>query len=273
MIRYIQILFVTAFLSNSALGQAFNRDQLAVTVVRLVDQTNLFSTNTAGQIVITTHTESGTGFFVTTSNSWFLVTAGHIAGSMHGTSRAIIQGDNDMPLEIGFQELFGNAAQQNWIFHTNADVAIHRLLPSVAVSQKYLQHRFLPLPMLVSQKTAPSRETPLTVMGFPLGLGTIGNFSPLTQQTRAASGFITFAESKEGPVQTFFLLENPSIDGFSGSPCFDISIYQVGNTTSTGSGTKCYGLIHSTLIDVTGGKMAAVVPSFQIVELIKQNDH
>jgi len=273
MIRYVQILFVTAFLSNPALGQAFNRDQLAVTVVRLVDQTNLSSTNTAGQIVIITHTESGTGFFISTSNSLFLVTAGHTARSMHKTSRAIIQGDNDTPLEIGFPELFGNAAQQNWIFHTNADVAIHRLLPSATASQKYLQHRFLPFPMLVSPKIAPSRETPLMVMGFPLGLGTIGNFSPLTQQTRAASGLITFAESKAGPEQTFFLLESPSIDGFSGSPCFDVSGYQQPGPAITGGVTKCYGLIHSTLIDLTGGKMAAVVPSFQIIELIEQNDH
>lgn len=266
MLRNIQIYFLLFFLSGHAIGQIINRDQLAITVVRLVDQTNSISTNTAGQIVIATRTESGTGFFVSSSNSLFLVTAAHIAKSMHETSEAILRGDKDVPLKVNLSDLFGIATSQHWIFNTNADVAIHILLPSQDTFDKFLQKRFLPISILESGKTAPSRETPLTVMGFALGFGTEGNFSPITQQTRAASGLVNF----QG--QTFFLLENPSIQGFSGGPCFDVSVYQLGAMTSTGGGTKCYGLVSGTLPDDTGGKMAAIVPSFQIVELIKQND-
>lgn len=273
MMRYIQILLLTTLLSQPAIGQIFNRDQLAVAVVRLIDQTNFVTTNAAGQTVTATVTESGTGFFVADSNFKFLVTAGHVAKSMRETSQAILKGDKDIPIAISLKELFGNAAKQDWIFHTNADVAIHVVLPSHDTFDKCLKFRFLPVSLLVSEKTAPSRETLLTVIGFPLGFGTKGNFSPLTDQTRAASGLVTFAESANSPEKTFFLLENPSINGFSGAPCFDISIYQMGNVITTGGGTKCYGLIHGTLPDETGGKMAAVVPSFQIVELIKQSEN
>jgi hypothetical protein len=39
--------------------------------------------------------------------------------------------------------------------------------------------------------------------------------------------------------------------------------------TTTGGGTICYGITHGTLSDATGGKLAAVTPSFYVHDLLR----
>ena len=83
-----------------------------------------------------------------------------------------------------------------------------------------MQGRFLPFNMLLKDLKAPQRERPLVVMGFPLALGAHGHFSPITSESKAASGLVQIRINKFDPEQTFFLLDKPSIGGFSGSPVF-----------------------------------------------------
>jgi hypothetical protein len=66
-------------------------------------------------------------------------------------------------------------------------------------------------------------------------------------------------------------LESPSVGGYSGGPVFDLGYQIVGvMTTTTGSGkTICHGLIHGTISDDTGGKMAAVTPAFYLSDLLR----
>jgi hypothetical protein len=69
---------------------------------------------------------------------------------------------------------------------------------------------------------------------------------------------------------TFFALENPSIGGYSGCPIFDTGIRVMGPmTTMDGSGLRCHGVMHGTISDETGGKLALVTPSYYLHDLIK----
>ncbi len=167
-------------------------------------------------------------------------------------------------------DLSPGSTKLQWFFHKEADVAVLPLYPSRAVIETYLMGRFLPFDILVTEIVASPRDIPLTVIGFPLGLGSTEYFSPLTLQTRTSSGLLSLNRADTGQRTTFFVTENPSIGGYSGAPVFDVSMYQMGSIMTTGEGTKCYGLMHGTIADNTGGKLAAVVPSFFIVETINQ---
>lgn len=70
---------------------------------------------------------------------------------------------------------------------------------------------------------APSRERPLTTFGFPLDLGVREHFSPITRDSLPASGLVTLQRSDSHLSATFYLLQDPSITGFSGAPVFLIA--------------------------------------------------
>ncbi|MFC1489816.1 serine protease [Candidatus Latescibacterota bacterium] len=211
----------------------------------------------------------GSGFFVSNNNVLFLVTASHVAKSMTMGSNIMIMGKNGESTPIPILQLNGNTDKLNWIHHSEADVAVLELNPSIELFNSHLQNRFLPYEILFKELKAPSRTIPLIVFGFPLGIGVSNKFSPLTKQTHCASEIITLKRFDK-PINTeFFILEDPSVEGYSGGPVFDLSVYNMGAITTTGSGTQLYGLIHGTSSDNTGGKLAAVVPCYFIVQTIQ----
>lgn len=128
--------------------------------------------------------------------------------------------------------------------------------------------RFLPIEFFFDRKGAPNRDLFLTSIGFPFGLGIQGYFSPLTFESKASSGLLTFPRADTPTLQTFFALENPSVGGYSGCPVVDLSIFRVGSMMTTGSGTCVYGVMHGTISDNTGGKIAMVTPSYYVHELL-----
>jgi len=212
----------------------------------------------------------GSGFLVVASNRLFIVTASHVASTMSADSFVILKGQTDESSQIPLGQLSGEASSTNWICHAEADVAVLSLRPSPELSNAHLQQRFLPIDILETDRAAPSRNAPLTVLGFPLGMGSAGKFSPLTKQTHCASDLVALKRADVPITSTFFLLEDPSIEGYSGGPVLDISLYQLGNMRTTGSGTKLLGLVHGTSSDRTGGKLAMVVPSFYILETVQK---
>jgi len=164
-------------------------------------------------------------------------------------------------------QLLGTNAAPQWVKHEHADVAVLRLAPSPQLVAKHLQKRFLPFSVLIDDLRAPPRDLELTVFGFPMELGVKEHFSALTMHSRASSGLLELQGPNEKK-SIYFVLEKPGIGGYSGAPVFDRSIYKHGLMTSTGSGTKCYGLIKGTISDDTGGKLALVVPSAFLAETI-----
>jgi hypothetical protein len=213
----------------------------------------------------------GTGFFIVRNDGLYLVTADHVAQHMDTSATLTIRSKADVPLRFSILDFLGNNKAVNWTSSKEADVAVLRLFPTQQLFQN-LQEHFLPFDILVANEEAPMREKTLTMLGFPLGLGVTGRFSPISQESKASSGLLMLQRADNRAMATFFLLDKPCAGGFSGAPVFEIPApYSSGGTFIVGGGRlSCVGLVHGTLSDETGGKFGAVVPSSFIVKAMMQ---
>lgn len=210
----------------------------------------------------------GTGTFISNGGKLAIITASHIAEYTNDNAEFIISDEYNKPIILNASQFNINGIQEEWIHHREADISICEIKPQREIIEKFMTERFLPLQLLSSERKPPSRDTTLTTLGFPLTLGSKGYFSPLTFESKASSGLLTMPRFDNHQLSTFFVLQDPAIGGYSGGPVFDLSIYKMGCVTTTGEGTKCYGIIHGTLSDNTGGKLAAVTPSYNLFDLI-----
>lgn len=205
----------------------------------------------------------GTGFLVAREQLLALVTAKHVAAFLTPDSKVTIRADLEKPLIVTLRDLTGWQGALRWVQHPSADVAVVSLRPNQNILPKLTQH-FLPASDLA--KETPSRDVPLTVVGFPLSLGAARLFSPLSRESRAASGLL---ETPQG--DRVFLLQDPSVGGYSGAPVFDLGGAVFTDTTMTlHSARTCVGLISATLADETGGKFATVVPASYVLQLLDE---
>lgn len=217
----------------------------------------------------------GTGVFVMGQQRPYLVTAAHVARTLVPDSSATIRIEGDKPFTLTLSVLTEGTASIPFYYSKAADVAIARITPKTKELGDKLQHHFLPLAWLDSEKQAPSRSLTLTVLGFPLALGIGGSFSPISRETKPASGLITVKFDGENEPVEVFLTQDPSVGGFSGAPVFDTMLSTSGDgggLTVRAGEPKLVGIAKGTLSDNTGGKMGAVVPSFFVVEAIKADD-
>lgn len=236
--------------------QIFPLDLLTNTVVNLRQEIK------PGQFSV------GTGIFIVHGANLYLWTAEHVATSMQLNCQFIVKGANDTPLVLSIDDLTQQTATIPWICHKEADMAVLKLNPKPNLIMTSLLNRFLPSDNINKEKTAVNRNTQLTVIGFPNGLGAVGHFSPLTFRTHASSGLITLSRFDNSKPCTFLIMENPGIGGYSGGPVVDISIFQNMGMTMTGEGTLVHGILHGTISDQTGGKLAAVTPSYYLFDII-----
>ena len=209
----------------------------------------------------------GTGTFIQHGNDLYILTAEHVARAMKANCQFIVKGANDTPITLSLQDL-RQGDDLPWKIHPEADMAILPLKPTDKLLATTLAKRFLPSEILDKRKEAVNRETQLRAIGFPLGLGAEKHFSPLTFRTHASSGLITLARADTKKPCTFIVLENPSIGGYSGGPVIDLSIYKNMGMEMTGSGTLIHGIVHGTISDDTGGKLAALTPSYYFFDLV-----
>lgn len=261
--RQLFFLIFTISFSVSIQGQrlSFEKDSLANAIINLRRDTIIKGVQ---------ETLTGTGTLIGKENKIYIVTASHVARLIDTKGIVIIKGRNDRPISLHITD-FVESKTINWKMHPEADVAILELHPKRWLFDSgYLNNRFLPSSIFYDSLQSVSRDIILTTFGFPLGLGTSGYFSPLTYRTFASSGLITLPRFDNKKLATFILLENPSTGGYSGGPVFDMGKIESGNITmSSGTGTICYGLIHGTISDETGGKIAAMTPSYYVVQLLK----
>lgn len=239
------------------MAKIFTREQIAPVVLNL--------SQPQGQDKLI----KGTGTFVANSkNELYIVTAAHVAADMNISGHLVIGDENDQPFIIGWDQLTDETSIP-WQSHDEADISIVRIQPNEAILPKLIG-RFLPATIFYTEKESPSRDVQLTSVGFPLGLGVEGYFSPLTFTSRASSGLLTLRRADTNQPCTFFILENPSIGGYSGCPVFDLAIRKMGAMTSIEGETRCHGIMHGTISDETGGKLAAVTPAYYLLDLIEK---
>jgi hypothetical protein len=74
---------------------------------------------------------------------------------------------------------------------------------------------------------------------------------------------------------TLFVLDKPSIGGYSGAPVFllpwpyaDSAMLKMIDMASPDARPKCVGIVSGTISDETGGKLAAIVPSVFAIRMI-----
>lgn len=218
-----------------------------------------------------TRTIDGTGFLVAYANKLYLVTARHVAKAIgfEDNDIAVFDSKEGKPFALQLKTLRGSNTN-GWIHHDKVDVSILGIEPPPSLMTNELMHHFLMADNLDMGTNSPSRDAILTVMGFPLSFGWgVGatDFSPISLQTRAASGFL-----QNG---TCFLLQDPSVQGYSGAPVYKISHNHIdfggGRIVGPEDPVVCFGVVSGTFPDDTGGKLAAVTPISFVLELIHRN--
>lgn len=253
---------LTAVLSTSAAyGQTI--DDLSRSVVYLEDS-HTIQTSSGTQTTL----HYGSGFLaVGRKGDFYLITARHVASKIRLVGRLALQGKDGRAVVFELTAL--SADKSGWKLHPGADVAAMKL----AFTPKDMEHfngRFLDPAWIPNSKQAPPRNKTLFVVGFPLRLG-VGEFlSPISRETKAASGLLDLVPT-EAPASTYIVLDQPSISGFSGSPVFLTS-----GVSSEGSmlmienrKPELIGIVSSTANDNTGGKLALIVPGAYLADVMQ----
>ena len=211
------------------------------------------------------HELVGTGIFITKeATNPYILTASHVAHDCNASTKVVISDSSSNSQSIDLS-LFNT--QLTWNHHPVADVSVLRVNPDPSIST-HLQGRFFPYEQLNTTNTPPSRDAYLTAVGFPHGLGATGMFSPFTFRSHASSSLITLPRSDTNTAADFFTLENPSVGGYSGGPIFDLGYIIVGAMTTNTGPTICHGIMHGTISDNTGGKIAAVTPCSYVSDIV-----
>ena len=202
--------------------------------------------------------EVGTGIFIEKNNVPYLLTASHVATSVNSQTVVVLSDDKGNPQSVDINVLLGGST---FVHHSTADLAKAEIIVS-SINKQFLQNRSFPFTQIETNQVNISKDLQLTSIGFPLGLGATGSkFSPLTFRTFVSGPKITFPRFDNKIICDFIILEQPSIGGYSGGPLFDLGYIISGAMTSTMGPTKLHGIVHGTINDETGGKLAAITPT------------
>ncbi len=199
----------------------------------------------------------GTGVFISKGSDCYLLTASHVVTNINVNTYAVLSDNSQNPIRVDLSILLGGAA---FVKHPIADLAYAKI-SLTTTNQDYMQNRCFPYDHIELSCTPISKDIELTSIGFPLGLGAVGpKFSPLSFRTFVSSPQITLPRFDNQVNCDFIILELPSIGGYSGGPLFDLGYIKSAAIEMTKEKTILYGIVHGTLSDVTGGKLAAITP-------------
>lgn len=206
----------------------------------------------------------GTGFFVSpTAQKLYLITANHVAKNLNEDTLVYFSGKNGT-----IKQSLKDIKHNNFIIdHASADVSAIEI-NIAAFNCLAIDCVIYPASIIKKAKIANlSRDSELTSIGFPNGLGISLKFEPLTFRSYASSNIIKNVSLDTGYVSDVFFLENAGCGGYSGCPVIDLG-YRVDGLMTQTSSTFIYGIMHGTMSDATGGKMAVVTPAYYILDII-----
>ncbi|MCF6295496.1 MAG: serine protease [Flavobacteriaceae bacterium] len=215
----------------------------------------------------------GSGFFISKNLDIYLVTAAHVAKNLSVNTKLIYQGKNGKKREVTIKNLTGSIGTKvNWILHPSADVAVLHI-PLKIIDTDYFKSLKIGMighTAIMDKLEGPDRLKEVTVFGFPFGLGVLPNsISPITKNLRPSSDIIYLQRFDNKIINPFFLLDDPSISGFSGGPVMHVvENPRNGFRPDIGIEPTITGLVHGTINDKTGG-LAAIVPGIKIIETIE----
>lgn len=212
----------------------------------------------------------GTATIISDSNRYFLATASHVSDAIKGDCNLVFRGKNDTPIFVPLKQFLSQKFGK-WINHYEADISIIELIPFDKSSKERLINWSFPFSQIMGTKQAVMREVNVITIGFPVITKIRQHFSPLTFNSFFSSGLITLDRADTKKPSIFQLLENPSVQGYSGGPVI-IGISRPGLTLGP-SQTVLVGVVHGTFYDNTGGKLAMITPTFYLSEMISNYKH
>lgn len=254
----IYLLLIFLIFCNSSFGQDSKT---------LWDETEIGEVSTLlYRQINTTSATTGTGTIIYHGNRYFLITASHVAKDMDDLTNVVFRIDNDKPLKRTLKEITLRD-KVIWKIHPEADIAIIELrLPNDDMLKKRFETLAFPIDQIYNGKELPSRSADITFLGFPVLDLDLVHFSALLFNANICSGLITQKRGDNNQKCTFYYLNTPSIQGCSGSGVF-LSVKK--DVYVGGDKTIMIGIMHGTYSDNTGGKIAAVTPSYYIFDLFK----
>lgn len=274
----IQIIFTTTVLYSQKYKSAieeFSRSVVYLNTTKIrtekingQDYEVWFKKPNSNQFIPATYQVTGSGFLIAEGPSHYLVTAQHLAKSTSLDTRITIKDSLDNPVTHPLRDFLKANESPNWTTHDTADVAVLLLEPSSQASRKSY-FNFLPIEIIEQKLESPIREREVTIIGFPLSLGVNRKFSPISKTAKPSSDLIELPRSDTKTTTIFYLLDDPSVSGFSGSPVFELPTnLLIDRTRIFVDVYRLVGLVHGTVSDKIGG-FAAVVPSSYIYETIQ----
>lgn len=242
------------------------------TVVKNGEQFEVWLKNKQnGDLQASKNIDFGSGFFIHSEDrySTYLVTAAHVAIKTNNETQLVVSGPEGKSSVIKLIDIaFLNKI--DWIYNSISDVAVLPLNPQYLIdnsstlgsmSVTYLDHKYIP-----------NRTREVTCVGFPLQIGFRNNFSPITKSSRPSSGFIEINDPERNQMREYFLLEDPSTPGFSGSPVFEFPSQVIDkDRILLLNNTSIVGLVHGFVSNnsvINSGGFAAVVPVKYIINTI-----
>ncbi|MHC4686918.1 MAG: serine protease family protein [Planctomycetota bacterium] len=220
----------------------------------------------ANATVLLYQVKGGSGTVVVKDDRYYILTASHVAKELKNGSKIIFRLKGDKP---GIFDLTSITMGQslNWKHHSVADIALIELDAKNEFIKTILADYAYPAQLIHAGKDLPQRDADLTFLGYPVVDMEMEHFSPLIFTAYLSSGLITQKRYDTKTKCNFFYLNMPSIEGCSGSGVFfsvKKAFYMAGKTT------LMIGIVHGTKGDSTGGKLAAITPSYYIFDLFEE---
>lgn len=207
----------------------------------------------------------GTGFFMyKDTQHLFLITANHVASEFNDNTNVSMSGKSNNVIDLPLKHL---KSSKNVINHPSADISAIEINIQIfnGLNSDVVIY---PVNLIDKNKIDKiSRDEELTSIGFPNGFGVGTMFEPLSFRSFPASNIIKDVTLNNGYLSDIFFMENASCGGYSGCPVLDLGYRVTGLMTQTYP-THIYGVMHGTMSDNTGGKMAVVTPAYYILQII-----
>lgn len=201
----------------------------------------------------------GTGSFIVKENNVYLLTAAHVSKCTNKYTYLAMGDEESNCIKIPIIELVNYL---DWNEHPVADLAVLELKLDKHGTE--FKERCFPYDHINDKHECVSRDVEVTVIGFPKGLGVQGKFSPLTFRSYASSSFLTLQRADRPINSDFFCLENPGVGG----PVMDLGYMVLPNIETAKEKTVLHGIIHGTISDDTGGKIAMITPMYYLKDII-----
>jgi len=229
---------------------------------QLIDSDHLYNKVVLLKDINRNRTYTGTGFLLTTDNQYFLITAKHVADSLNiGTTEIFFCDSNKVAIKYKIKDFISK--QINSGYNNQSDFFILKLEHFDLNSFMILRKSSLDINILANDRNSIDRKIDVLVMGYPVY--DLENFSPITFKSYFSSALMNIPIKNIPKPCHCYLLENPSMVGFSGAPVF-IGVKDRASTML--EKTLITGIITGTTYDVTGGKFSIITPAFHLLDLI-----